>query len=71
VLVLLVVFPMRSECREPHHSGRTATIRAAVVLAQSGMGETVRMGKTSEHPQLSGRPGSELAAQNMWPVNGA
>jgi hypothetical protein len=29
-MVLVGAFPMRSECREPHHSGKSARIKAFV-----------------------------------------
>jgi hypothetical protein len=42
--VLLVVFPMRSECREPHHSRRTAIISTFVKTIALTTGESTRMG---------------------------
>src|SRR6266540_1161934 len=46
-LMLDEVFPMRSECREPHHSGRPGLISASVQSARCRSGETERMGNTS------------------------
>ena len=42
--MLVGELPMRSECREPHHSGRPAMIRASVQAAHCRSGQTKRMG---------------------------
>ncbi len=62
-----MVFPMRSECREPRHSGRPAMIRASVETAHRWLGDTERMGKTSGRPYPEGRPGanSQLRACDL------
>ena len=41
---------MRSGCRAPRHSGRSAPIRASMQSAQCRSGKTKRMGKTSGRP---------------------
>jgi hypothetical protein len=61
--VLLVVFPMRSACRAPHHSGRAVIISAPMQPAQCRSGGTKRMGNARdrlgsllcEHPELCER----------------
>jgi hypothetical protein len=45
--VLVGVFPMRSGCREPSHSGRFAIIRASMQTAQGRSCETERMGNAA------------------------
>jgi hypothetical protein len=45
--MLLRVFPMRSGCRAPHHSGRPATIRASTQPAPCRWGQTKRMGNAA------------------------
>jgi hypothetical protein len=56
VVVVVVVVPMRSECRERRHSGRSAIIRASVVPARSGTGKPMRMGSADQRASAGSKP---------------
>jgi hypothetical protein len=63
--VLLGVFPMRSECRAPHHSERSAMIKAAVVPARSGTVTPSAWARRQDALIHKSRPRSEFAAQSL------